>query len=135
VVNVAERRPVAVVPVAMSPGSGGYELLDDAGVGYWSLSARPSGLPLLRVPAAGPDDQTTRAALTVLRALPVALRDPLVALVAEAPTRVRLELAGERVIIWGDATENAAKVRVATSLLTGPGKVIDVSAPSVVTVR
>jgi cell division protein FtsQ len=58
-------------------------------------------------------------------------------LVADAPTRIRLELTGGRVIVWGDATENAAKVRVATMLLgsQGAAKTFDVSAPSVVSVR
>jgi hypothetical protein len=39
--------------------------------------------------------------------------------------------------VWGDSTENAAKVRVATMLLAAPGeaKTIDVSAPSVVSIR
>jgi cell division protein FtsQ len=131
VVQVAERTPVAVVPVRPA----GYALLDDAGVAYWPVPDRPAELPLVRVTAPGPDDVTTRAALAVLRTLPSALRDPMVALVAEAPTRIRLEYPDDRVVIWGDATENEEKARVATSLLAGTAKVIDVSAPSVVTVR
>jgi cell division protein FtsQ len=120
-----------VVPVRPD----GYALLDDTGMAYWSVADRPAGLPLVRVTAPSPDDATTRAALAVLRALPAALRDPMVALVAEAPTRIRLELPDDRVVIWGDDTENDDKARVATSLLAGTAKVIDVSAPSVVTVR
>jgi hypothetical protein len=47
-----------------------------------------------------------------------------------------LELKGDRQVIWGDATENGAKARVATTLLgRDDGKVIDVSAPSMVTVN
>ena len=40
-------------------------------------------------------------------------------------------------VVWGDSTENAAKVRVATMLLASPGsaKTFDVSAPSVVSIR
>jgi cell division protein FtsQ len=63
------------------------------------------------------------------------LRELLVELVAESPTRIRLVLPEERTVVWGDATENDAKVRVVASLLDSPAKVIDVSAPSVVTVR
>jgi cell division protein FtsQ len=113
----------------------GFELLDDTGAAYWWVPERPDGLPLVQVTGPAPGDATTRAALAVLRALPPNLRNPMVALVAEAPTRIRLEYPNDRVIIWGDATDNEAKVRVATSLLAGTAKVMDVSAPSVVVVR
>src|SRR5439155_756958 len=59
--------------------------------------------------------------------------DEVRAAVADAPTRIRLDLRGGRAIIWGDATENEDKARVATSLLGRPVTVIDVSAPDVVT--
>jgi cell division protein FtsQ len=134
VVRVWERSPVATVPLA-----GSYALLSADGVAYRQVGARPEGLPVVRVPDPGPGDETTLAALTVLAALPPALRDPLVALVADAPTRIRLELSDQRVVVWGDATANAEKARVASSVLAGPdggaAKTVDVSAPSVVTVR
>jgi cell division protein FtsQ len=69
-----------------------------------------------------------------LAALSSQLRQRLVAVTAEASTRVRLELTEHRTVIWGDATQNAAKSRIATTLLSRSGGVIDVSAPSVVTV-
>jgi hypothetical protein len=47
----------------------------------------------------------------------------------------RLELTGDRIVVWGDATQNEAKGRVATARLSRSGKVIDVSAPDVVTIR
>ncbi|HEX6497589.1 MAG TPA: FtsQ-type POTRA domain-containing protein [Micromonosporaceae bacterium] len=130
VVQVIERTPVAVVPHGR-----GFLLVDADGVGYLAVPSRPGGLPLVRVAHPAPDDATTRAALTVLGALTPKLRDGLGALVADAPTRIRLEMADGRVVVWGDATENAAKARVATSLLARPGTTIDVSAPDVVTVR
>jgi cell division protein FtsQ len=134
IVRVVERTPVAVVPLL-----GGFSLLDATGVPFRQLGERPTDLPLVRLVQPGPQDETTRAALAVLAALPPALLGPLVELVAEAPARIRLELSDERIIIWGDATENAAKVRVATALLSAPenarAKTLDVSAPSVVTVR
>jgi cell division protein FtsQ len=58
-----------------------------------------------------------------------------VALVAESPARIRLELRGNRMIIWGDATDNAAKADAATRMLTEKGTVIDVSAPQFVTIH
>jgi cell division protein FtsQ len=127
VVRVWPRTAVAVVAFV-----GSYGLLADDGVVFAQV-ARAGGLPLVRVA----DDETTKDALRVLRSLSPALRGALMTLVAEAPARIRLELSGGRVVVWGDSTENAAKVRVATMLLAAPGsaKTFDVSAPSVVSVR
>jgi cell division protein FtsQ len=63
------------------------------------------------------------------------LREPLVVIAANAPARIRLELRDGRQIIWGDATQNAAKVRVALALLNQNRPVIDVSSPSVIPTR
>ena len=57
----------------------------------------------------------------------------MVAVAAESPTRIRLELNGGRVVVWGDAESNETKVQVATALLPQPAKTIDVSAPEVAT--
>ncbi len=130
VVRVVERVAVAVVPSA-----GSYAIVDASGVVFGSAPRPPAGLPQVRLAAPGPADPSTRAALTVLAALTPELRAQLVELVAEASTRIRLELRGGREVLWGDATQNEAKARVATSLLARPGKVVDVSAPGVVTVR
>jgi cell division protein FtsQ len=130
VIRVVERTPVAAVPAA-----GQFLLVDGDGVAYTSQAVRPLELPLVRLTAPDSSDPTTRAALTVLASLSPRLRELLVELIAESPTRIRLALTDERTILWGDATENDAKVRVIASLLDSPAKVIDVSAPSVVTVR
>ncbi|WP_327009167.1 cell division protein FtsQ/DivIB [Dactylosporangium sp. NBC_01737] len=90
---------------------------------------------MLRIGNPGPGDAATKAALNVLAALPDWLREPLVALVAGAPTRIRLELTGGRTVIWGDATENEAKIRVLQFTKIEPGKTLDVSAPGVVLER
>lgn len=130
VIVVTERVPVA----AVRRPDGRSDLIDASGVVFATVPS-PGQLPALQLPTPGPGDPTTVAALQVLASLPPALRDRLVVLVATAPTRIRLELDGSREIIWGDATQNATKAAVATSLLSRPGKVIDVSAPDVVTVR
>jgi cell division protein FtsQ len=130
VVEVQERTGFAVVA---QPA--GFGVLDDSGVVFATQPTRPADLALLRLATPGPDDPATRAALAVLASLTDELRSRLVELRAEAPTRVRLALAGGRVVVWGDATENDLKARVATSLLTKPGVLIDVSAPNVPTVR
>ena len=54
---------------------------------------------------------------------------------ADSPAHIRLELRGDREIIWGDATDNDAKAVAAATLLAQPGSVIDVSAPQFATVR
>jgi cell division protein FtsQ len=129
-ISVQERTPVAVVPQG-----DGYTLLDAGGIAYLPVAAPPVGLPVVRLARPGPEDATTRAALTVLAALPPVLRVPMVELVADSPTRIRLELTDNRRIIWGDATENEAKVRVISSVQVGPDRTFDVSAPGVVTER
>lgn len=126
VVTVQERTAVAVVPKV-----GGFTLLDADGVAFLPVEAAPPGLPKIRVAQPEPGDATTMSALTVLAALPPAIRAQMVALVAESPTRIRLELTGERLVIWGDATQNAAKVRVLQNAKIESGHALDVSAPGV----
>ncbi|GIJ68624.1 cell division protein FtsQ/DivIB [Virgisporangium ochraceum] len=133
VIAVTERTPAAVVE--QSAAEPGLWLIDASGVVYTRAESRPAGLALLRIPAPSRDDPTTRAALTVLRALPPELLAPMAVLAADAPARIRLELTDGRTIVWGDATENTEKVRVALVLITRPGRTIDVSAPSLVTIR
>jgi len=138
VIQVVERTAVAVVPTRaglVGVDRAGVAFLPFAGPTPGQLGNQPSGLPVVRLDRPGPDDPTTRAALTVLTGLPDGLRSPLAELVAEAPTRIRLELHGGRTVIWGDASENEEKATVALSLLAGQGTVIDVSAPRFVTVR
>jgi cell division protein FtsQ len=133
VIAVTERTPAAVVE--QSGTEPGLWLIDASGVVYTKAESRPAGLALLRIPAPSKDDPTTRAALTVLRALPPELLAPVAVLAADAPARIRLELTDGRTIVWGDATENAEKVRIALVLIGRPGRTIDVSAPSLVTIR
>jgi cell division protein FtsQ len=131
VIVVTERTPVAMIARTDKR----YDLIDGSGVVYRTEVSRPAGLPLVKLGRPGPQDPSTRAALLVLAALTGELRGQLVALVVDTPTRIRLDLANNRQIIWGDATDNATKARAATSLLPRQGSVIDVSAPSFVIVR
>lgn len=130
VIDVTERTGVAALPQPDHT----FKVIDAHGVVFRSVPTDP-GLPALRLAAPGPADVTTRAALQVLAALSPELRGQLLALVADSPARIRLELRGNRKIIWGDATENDAKVVAATGLLRQPGMVIDVSAPEFATVQ
>jgi cell division protein FtsQ len=130
VIRISERTPAGLVE-----RPDGLWMIDASGVVYAPVADRPPGLVLLKIPAPAAGDATTRAALTVLRALPPALLEPLAALAADAPARVRLELTDGRTIVWGDSSDNEAKARVALVLLARPGRTIDVSAPELVTIR
>jgi cell division protein FtsQ len=129
-VEVQERVAVAAVP-----RDGRILLLDAAGVAYHAVADRPAHLPLVRLAAPGPGDPSTRAALSVLGALSDELDEQLTELVVDGPARIRLRLRQGREVIWGDATRNEAKAKVATVLLGRDGRTIDVSAPDVVTIR
>lgn len=132
VIEVTERRPVAAVA-----DGGGFLLLDSEGVVFHQVAKRPADVVLLRVARPGPDDAATVAAVRVAAALTPKLRSELREVVAESPTRIRLELTRGRVVVWGDAEANDTKARVATTLLAvvDDKKTIDVSAPGVATVR
>lgn len=134
ILEVTLRHAVAVVPVV-----GGAMLLDGTGVAFQAVGTPPPDLPVLRLTGPSPDDLTTQAALVVLAALPPAILAEMTQLEADAPTRISLDLTGDRVIVWGDDTDNPEKVKVLTTLLASdegarPGT-LDISAPSVVAVR
>jgi cell division protein FtsQ len=131
VITVTERVGVAVAQRADQR----WVVLDSASVPFQEVSAPPDGLPVLVLANPVRGDAGTVAALAVLAALTPELRAVLVRLEAPSPNGIRLALTRDREIIWGDATQNEAKARVATSLLGHSGAVIDVSAPDVVTVN
>ncbi|MBL7256581.1 cell division protein FtsQ/DivIB [Paractinoplanes lichenicola] len=130
VVEVVERTPVAAVPQG-----GEFSLIDRAGVAYRTVKQKPANLPLVRVDFPSASDVNTQSALTVLAALSDELREQVVAVSVAAPAQIRLELVKERTVVWGDDTQSDTKSQVATALLKRAGKEIDVSAPSVVTIR
>jgi cell division protein FtsQ len=130
VIEVTERVGFLALPRADKR----FDVMDDAGVVFRTVPADP-GLPTVKLATPGPADPTTQAAVQVIGALTAELRGQLLTLVADTPARIRLELRGGRRIIWGDATENAAKAKVATLLLARPGAVIDVSSPQFATVH
>jgi cell division protein FtsQ len=129
VIEVTPRTAIVAVPDGKA-----YRLVDSSGVAFQTVSAQPE-LPLLQVTSPGPDDSSTMSALAVLGSLPKSIRDQLVQIKAPSSASVTLYLTNKREVIWGDSSDNAAKGRVAVSLLKRPGTVIDVSAPNVVTVR
>ncbi|HET6480647.1 MAG TPA: FtsQ-type POTRA domain-containing protein [Actinoplanes sp.] len=130
VIEVVERTPVAAVPQ-----DGQFQVIDRAGVPYRTVREQPAGLPLVRVDFPAKSDVNTLSALTVLSALSEELREQVLAVSVKSPAQIRLELRKDRVVVWGDDTQSETKSQVATALLKQHGKEIDVSAPSVVTIR
>jgi cell division protein FtsQ len=129
-VQVVERTPVAAVPVGEQ-----FSLIDAEGVAFRTVAKRPAGLPVAKLAAPGPADVNTRSALVVLSSLTAELREQLVSISVPAPAQVSLGLRRNRTIVWGDDTESEKKAQVATALLGRKGDTIDVSAPTVVTIR
>jgi cell division protein FtsQ len=130
IVEVVERTPVAAVPSGKD-----FTLIDRSGVPYRQVDSKPADLPLMRLATPGPADENTRSALTVLGALSADLRQQLVAVSVAAPAQIKLELRKDRTVVWGDDTQSDTKSQVATALLKKATSEIDVSAPTVVTIR
>jgi cell division protein FtsQ len=128
VIEVTERTPVGVVAIPS-----GFTVLDAGGVVFNEVPVRPEGAVLFRLTAPGPADPATRSALRVLAALTPQLRAVLVEVVAESPTRIRLHLTEDRLVMWGDAERGDTKATVATALLGTGANTIDVTVPDVAT--
>lgn len=131
VISVVERTPMA----AVARDRGRFELLDGQGVIFRTVSRPPKGVVLVRFGDQGQDGPSTRAALSVIAALTPKLRSELEVLVVDGPARIKLELRADRVITWGDADQSELKAKVASALLARSEKLIDVSAPDVVTLK
>jgi cell division protein FtsQ len=129
-IAVTERHGVAVVSRLGAPW-----LVDPGGVVFQRLDAAPVGLPRLEVGSPGADDPATHAALAALTALAAPVRAQVQVVAAVAPAEIRLSLSGGRTVFWGDGADAAAKAEALQALLSRPGRVYDVSTPTVVTVR
>lgn len=129
-VAVTEREPVAAV------GSGRtWTLYDATGTQLGTAPALPATLVRLAVARPGPGDAATRAALSVLQSLPTALRLKVATVSATSAEQVGLLLRDGRRVVWGGASDNAAKATALAALLKLKGQVYDVSSPTVVTRR
>ncbi len=133
-IELAERTPVAVVRRSDST-----HLVDATGTDYAVVPVRPPGLPELRVARVGPRDAATVAALTVLTGLPEPLRAQVLVVAARSPADVVLRLdkgreGNGREVRWGGVEQSDRKAAVLGPLLTQPGKIYDVSSPTLPTV-
>jgi cell division protein FtsQ len=138
VITVVERVPVAVVE-----RGGSRTLLDAEGVLFDTVTGPPPpGVVPLEVPAPGPGDRATRAALAALVALPADVRAGVTGASATTSEDVRLTMADGTTVLWGGAEHAGEKAQVLVALLgqlaagtLEPAGTIDVSAPSAVVLR
>lgn len=126
-VTVVER--TAAVAVARG---GTYDLLDGTGVRFDTVARVPRGVVVLQAVS---DDASRAAALQVLSSLPAPLRRLVWVVRASSPQQVVLVLQRNRVVVWGSPDQSSPKAAAALALLKLPGRVYDVSSPSVVTRR
>jgi cell division protein FtsQ len=82
----------------------------------------------------GPRDAATVAALTVLTGLPEWLRAQVLRIDAKSPADVVLRLSNGREVRWGGVEDGGRKAAVVGPLLTQPGKIYDVSSPTLPTI-
>ncbi|MGW5574271.1 cell division protein FtsQ/DivIB [Nocardia thailandica] len=128
-VTVAERTAVLYFD---SPQ--GTHLVDGDGVEF-AIEPAPLGVPKLLTERPGGADPVTRAAVSVLTALPPALSVQVDQVVARTVSDVSLELRDGRKVLWGGTADGERKAAVVLPLLTREGTVFDVSSPNLVTVK
>lgn len=132
-VTVVER-----VPVVSATTPAGVQLVDATGAVY--PGTPPPGLPRLLFGAVGPDDPSTRSALSALATLPPPVRSQVVTVDATVagsgvPGQVTFGLTDDRQVVWGTEDRAAEKAAVLVPLLTQPGRVFDVTSPDLPTIR
>jgi cell division protein FtsQ len=129
-IAVEERQPAVAVPE-----SGGYLLVDFDAVAFQTVSAPPEGVPRLRADPSVLRAGTVRAAVTILEAIPRAVRVQIAEVVAASADDVTLILQDGSRIVWGNAADSARKAEVLRALLHRPGTVYDVSSPDAPAVK
>jgi cell division septal protein FtsQ len=128
-IEVAERVAAAVLPAAA-----GVHLVDAEGVVFATQRQAPAGVPVIdAAPGAGQD--TLRAAVAVVTALPPDIAEMVTAVTARTPHAVELALTGDRIVVWGGAERSQRKAVVLSALMSQPATVYDVSAPDAPTTR
>lgn len=128
------------VAVATVQANGRWWLLDAAGTPFGESPTRPADLMPVQLATPGQGDRATRAVLGVLASLSPEVRDRVAGLTAATAYDVRLFVKGGGSVIWGSDTDAAAKNAVIPALLASAdlgvsGHVLDVSDPTLVTVR
>ena len=129
IVHITEREPVGSVRV-----SGGYDLVDPAGVTLEQSAERIPGVPLIDVRAGDRSAPPFRAIVDVLLSMPADLRARVDSASAMTPNSVILGLDGVgQSVTWGSAERSSQKSALLAALIsvTDPAQVgrFDVSAP------
>jgi cell division protein FtsQ len=128
-VTVVER-----IPVAVRDEPDGTHLFDRDGVDFATGPPAP-GVPYLDVDNPGPNDPTTKAALTVLTSLRPEVAGQVGRVSATSVASISLTLADGRMVIWGTTDRSDEKAEKLAALLTRPGQTYDVSSPDLPTVK
>ncbi|HEU5222962.1 MAG TPA: FtsQ-type POTRA domain-containing protein [Candidatus Lumbricidophila sp.] len=132
VVRVIERQPIGVVKHGDR-----YDVVDAAGVLLDQVASRPAGYALIDAGDTG--GTGFRAAAAVMRSLPAEVRAQVVEVTAQTADDVRLTLAGNVQVLWGNESDVALKASVLAKLMAAaPPKSVnqyDVSSPLAPTTR
>lgn len=112
----------------------GAHLIDSESVEF-AIEPAPIGVPKLVTEHPGGNDPVTRAAVTVLNAVPGTLRFEVGEIVARSVSDIALQLRDGRTVLWGGPNDSERKASVVIPLLTRPGDVFDISSPNLVTVK
>ncbi|HST86201.1 MAG TPA: FtsQ-type POTRA domain-containing protein [Kineosporiaceae bacterium] len=134
-VHVQERVPVAALPAGSS-----LSLVDRDGVEVERVKTAPAGLPRLEVDRGAASVPALRGSLAVLQALPSTLSQRLLAIGADSPDGIWLQLRDSKVpggarVEWGDSAQTRRKARVLTALLPQHAVGYDVRSPDTPAVR
>jgi cell division protein FtsQ len=130
VVTLVSREPVAAIPDPL----GGFALVDEDGVEVARSEVAPPHLPVITVPVGADNVRVLEAVLTVVRELPIALRERVEGIRADTEDSVAFTLRDGPRVEWGSAERSALKAEVLQVLLESKdaanADVIDVSAPT-----
>jgi cell division protein FtsQ len=139
-ITVRERKPAVAVRMA----SGGYDLVDPAGVIVRWAAAKPAAMPLYLATVPGSalrGDPGLTTAAAVLGELPSWLRPSVVSAKAtesagdSGSSQVTLHLRDGKTVLWGGTDRAAEKGRELAILIRNPARYYDVSAPGTVVTR
>lgn len=122
-------------PVAVTSANGRLWLLDSTGKPYQQVAKPPPGLVTVLLATPGSDDPATRAALVVVDSMTADFRTEVDSVRADSPYQITVSLSDGRAVIWGGSDDGARKMQILPGLLTQPGRLFDISDPSMVTVR
>ncbi|MER6047108.1 FtsQ-type POTRA domain-containing protein [Streptomyces sp. NPDC001793] len=132
--EVTERTPELLLRA-----NGKFVEVDGEGVRFATVSHAPRGIPLLELTVSDSPSlhrfgtsRLLRAAVTVARDLPEAVRKDIRTLRMRSYDSVTLELPGGRTVMWGSSEQGAEKAKVLAELMKAArdAQHLDISVPS-----